>query len=523
MNFIALSLPTNGPAKRQELEIGTTARKFFISYSHAEAEERALAKWFHEALLRAGHQSFIDAGIPLGAKWSDEIERNLAACDYFIVLLSEAAVKSEMVIEEARRANSLRRQLIPVLVRFDGEFGYHLGAIINPLQWERWESEDDSETVLQKILHLAGGSATPQPAAPPAKRHAAKSPRKAALPRPAPMASPAPGGTLTLTNPFYVKRAIEKPLMELAAEAGATVTIEAPRQIGKSSLLQRYLTACQKARQRTVLIDLSRFDNSDFQSYNRLLGAIADTMSRKLGIEGVAPAEIAGTRKFCDWIEDHVLKTAEEPVIAAFDEADAVFDYEYCRDFFRMLRSWQNSRVESRVWQRFGLAMVISTERNLLIANATASPFNVGLQVPLEPFDLKECLRLNGRFEKLTGKSLAAAEVKQLWELLGGQPYLTHQAIYAIVTNRVRDTKKLIAEADSDGSPFADHLRALLGRIAQRAEFNLAGAFRQILAGGPAADQRAVGRLKAAGLVRLENNRPVPANQLYAQFFRRML
>ncbi|MGH9832940.1 MAG: AAA-like domain-containing protein [Blastocatellia bacterium] len=503
--------------------MGITARKFFISYSHAEAEERALAKWFHEALVRAGHQSFIDAGIPLGAKWSEEVERNLVACDCFIALLSEAAVKSEMVIEEVRRANSLRRQLIPVLVRFDGDFGYHLGAIINPLQWERWESKKDSEPILKRILHLAGGSATPQPVAQPAKRRAAKSPRKVAPPRPAPMASPVPGGALALTNPFYVKRAIEKSLMKLAAEAGATVTIEAPRQTGKSSLLQRYLAVCQKARQRTVLIDLSRFDTYDFQSYSRLLGAVADTMSRGLGIESGAPAEIAGTRKFCNWVEDRVLKTVEEPVVAAFDEADMVFDHEYCRDFFKMLRSWQNSRVESQFWERFGLAMVISTERNLLIENATASPFNVGLQVLLEPFDLKECLRLNGRFEKLTGKSLAAEEVKQLWELLGGQPYLTHQANYAIVTNRVRDAKKLIADADSDGSPFADHLRALLGRITQRAEFNLAGAFRQILAGSLATDRQAVSRLRAAGLVRLENNRPLPANQLYARFFRRML
>ena len=139
------------------------------------------------------------------------------------------------------------------------------------------------------------------------------------------------------------------------------------------------------------------------------------------------------------------------------------------------------------------------------------------------PFDLKECQRLNGQFEKLTGKSLDAAELKQLWELLGGQPYLTHQAIYSIVTNRVRSAKKLIAEADGDGSPFADHLRALLGRVIHRAEFDLARAFRQILAGDPAADRRAAGRLKAAGLVRFENNRPVPANQLYARFFRRML
>jgi serine/threonine-protein kinase len=510
------------PSFFRKLEMGITARKFFISYSHAEAEERALAKWFHEALLGAGHQSFIDAGIPLGAKWSEEVERNLTACDCFIALLSEAAVKSEMVIEEVRRANSLGRQLIPVRVRFDGDFGYHLGAIINPLQWERWESKKDSEPILQKILRLAGGSASPQPASQPAKRRAAKSPRKDAPPRPAPMASPVPGGALTLTNPFYVNRAIEKPLMKLAAEVGATVTIEAPRQTGKSSLLQRYLTACVKQRQRIALIDLSLFDADDLQHFHRFLGAIAETIARELGLERAAPVEIGGARRFSYWLEDHLLKIVREPIVLAFDEADSVFDHSYSRDFFKLLRSLQNSRMKSDPWQRLGLALVISTERNLLI-EATTSPFNIGLHAPLHPFELGECLRLARRFEKLTGNAPGEAEVRQLWELLGGQPYLTHVAMHALAAKRFANAKKLIEKADDEGSPFFDHLRALLGRISQRPEYDLTAAFRRIIEGEPLADRQAVSKLRAAGLVRLENNRPVPANQLYARFFRRML
>ena len=68
------------------------ARRFFISHSHAERAEVSLAKWFHDALLRAGHHSFIDAGMPLGVKWSRKSNENLDQCDYFVGLLSEAAV-----------------------------------------------------------------------------------------------------------------------------------------------------------------------------------------------------------------------------------------------------------------------------------------------------------------------------------------------------------------------------------------------------------------------------------------------
>ncbi|MGH9847100.1 MAG: TIR domain-containing protein [Blastocatellia bacterium] len=41
--------------------------------------------------------------------------------------------------------------------------------------------------------------------------------------------------------------------------------------------------------------------------------------------------------------------------------------------------------------------------------------------------------------------------------------------------------------------------------------------------GDPPDDPLAIGRLKAAGLVRTENRTFVPANQLYARYFRRML
>ncbi len=502
----------------------TTARKFFISYSHAEAEERALARWFHEALLRAGHQSFIDAGIPLGAKWSEEVERNLTACDCFIALLSEAAVKSEMVIEEVRRANSLRRQLIPVLVRFDGDFGYHLGAIINPLQWERWESKKDSEPILQKILHLAGGSATPQPVKQPAKRRAAKSPRKDTPPRPAPMAPPVPGGAIERADPFYIKRRIEKPLMELALKKGQTVTIEGPRQCGKSSLLQRYLAACEKANQQWALIDLSRFDEAGFQPYSALLTTVARALSRKLNLATDLSAGIADSLDFCFWIEDNILKRVSEPVVIGFDEVDRVFDYEYRHDFFTTLRSWHNDRAASKkTWGRLGLVMVISTERHLLVDNATLSPFNLGLHALLQPFDLKECLRLNARFEKLAGKSLSENDVGRLWELLRGQPYLTHEAIHAVATRRITSVKRLVETAADDDGPFADHLRSLLKRITLRGDYNLPIVFKQIIANDPPNDQQAIGRLKAAGLARIENKKPVPANQLYLRYFGRML
>jgi len=501
--------------------MGTTARKFFISYSHAEAEERALAKWFHEALLRAGHQSFIDAGIPLGAKWSEEVERNLTACDCFIALLSEAAVKSEMVIEEVRRANSLRRQLIPVLVRFDGDFGYHLGAIINPLQWERWESKDDSKPILKKILHLAGGSASPQPVKQPAKRRTAKPRRKTALPRPAPMASPQPSGSMWADDPLYLSRDADATAIKLAANQGVTLVIEAPRQIGKSSLLQRYLAECHRTGKRTALVDLSGLD---FSSYDGLLTEIVAELSLELDITASSTPAIINQQQFTHWVQQRVLTSPATPVVLAFDEADSIFAQDYRQKFFAVLRSWHNRRARAgSPWRKLDLALVISTEPHLLIDKPTLSPFNVGNRLKLRPFTPEECYRLNQLHHHLTGRQLDETQVRQLRDLLGGQPYLTRLAYHLMLVDQTYSFDDLTRAAEANETPFADHLRALLSRLRERSDYNLAAAFRQIIRDGQTGDQAAVARLKAAGLVREEDDRVVPANGLYARFFGRVL
>jgi hypothetical protein len=502
---------------------------FFISYSHDGKDSSRLAEWLHDNLSSKGHDAFIyKQDVPLGVKWGKFIDDRLRKCDIFIALISENSIRSANVIEEVQTADSLHRKrkrpiIISVRVKFDGDPDYQLRAIVNHYQWTVWNRPKDSPFLLEKILKLIKDPSAPV-GEPPAKPSAKTRPaRIRVLARPFPMASPIPGGAIETTNPFYIKRRIEKHVMDLAPMEGQTITIEGPRQCGKSSLLQRYLAACDKAKHRWALIDLSRFDETALQNYSHLLATIARALSRELNLATDTPTGITGSLDFGYWIDDHILKRATEPIVIGFDETDRVFDYEYRRDFFGALRSWQNDRVKyKKSWGRLGLVMAISTERNLLIDNATSSPFNIGLHIQLQPFDLKESLRLNDRFNKLSGKSLSDDEVKRIWKLVGGQPYLTHEAIHAVVTRRVTSVKRLIEDADGADSPFADHLRALLSRITRRAEYNLAAVFRQVIAGEPGADRQAVGRLKAAGLVRIEGGKPAPANQLYARFFGRM-
>jgi hypothetical protein len=502
-------------------------RKFFISYAHAEAEERELAAWLRASLNEAGHEVFIDTDIPLGTCWAEEVERRLQWCDFLLVLLSAASVRSEMVTEEVRRAREQRRangrpSILPLRVKYDGDLGYTLGAFLQPLQWLSWDGQSSSARVRQAILCVATDSAMPPEISATQTSTLQTSPLPSALAaRPQPTASPLPGAMYP-EDPFYIARDADARVLKVAAARGQTLTIQAPRQIGKSSLLQRYLSACTESGSRFVMVDFSVLSEADFHDYAALLGCIAAEVRHELAADSPPPA-VHNSQQFTHWLEDLLRQQPNEPLTLACDEADGVFDRPYRRDFFKMLRSWQNRRALKPAWRKLGLALVISTERHLLIDDARDSPFNVGLHVALQPFTLAECRELNWRHEEHEGQSLPDDEVAQLWQLLRGQPYLTREAFRALLAGRLDDAAELPGDAEREDGIFADHLRALLNRLQARPEFNLVAALRRVIQGEQVADQAAITRLKAAGLVRHEGSRAVPANELYAHFFGKVL
>jgi hypothetical protein len=503
-------------------------QKFFISYAQAEVEERQLAAWLHDALRTNGHEVFMDTNIPLGTRWADEIERCINRCDFLIVLLSAAARASDMVTEEVRRARDChlihgRPIIIPLRVRYDGDLGYILSALLRPFQWARWESDNDSARVLQAILRVATHPSTQLPSPRSTTLITGSTLSATILSHPMPMASPVPGGSMLSNDPFYITRSNDERILERAQSHGETVTIEAPRQMGKSSLLQRYLTACQHAGQRVVLIDFGLFTERELATCAGLLSSIAMELQHALDPDDASEPVLNNPQRFTHWLERQILTRVSDTMVLAFDESDRVFDHDYRRDFFMMLRSWQNRRARSQDWRRLGLALVISTERNLLIDDATASPFNIGLHVVLRPFSLAEGQQLNQRYQQHSGFALVEDEVVQLWELLGGQPYLMRQAYHALSTGQVPSFAGLLDDASRDDSIFADHLRAVLKRLRLRPDYRLTTAFRQIIHGRKVSVQEAVPRLQSAGLVRYDGQRSVPASTLYARFFGRVL
>ena len=226
----------------------TELKRFFVSYRRRADLDRGLATSLVEGLKRAGHEVFVDVQMPIGSFWVAEIERRIGWCDYLVVLLSEEAIHCEMVQEEVRRAHHRQQQvgrpaILPIRVCYEGPLGYELDFWLEPLQQRLWAGPEDSERLLCEILSIASTAApvgaAPVPA-PPSSALAAPDPRRP-LPAKDPRILRAPRGALRPDDPFYIRRKADQRIDTAAPRPGETLVIMGPRQVGKSSLLIRYL------------------------------------------------------------------------------------------------------------------------------------------------------------------------------------------------------------------------------------------------------------------------------------------
>jgi hypothetical protein len=454
--------------------------------------------------------------------WGATILAWLAASDFFVLLLSARSVHSEMVREEARVAHGRRAaegapRFLPVRVAYHGPLGYALGAWVNPYQWTTWETGTDTQRVLQQILDVIEARAeAPEPGVPaPAGLIPSDEFR-----RPEPTADLSrlgrPGGVLRPDDPFYIERPADREILDIAHHLlEETVLIKGPRQVGKSSLLGRYLAECRRVGKRTALIDMSLLQQ-DLGHYPRFLTSLAAELLDEFQLEGTSA--IPGSVQMTRFVRDKILNELPHNLVVAFDEVERVLGQPYQSDFFAMLRNWheRRRRLDRPEWARLELALVISTEPYLLISDAKRSPFNVSVPIALPLFSAAECRELNRRY----GNVVSDEQAERLRrELLNGHPFLTRLAYHYLTRPGALALDELIRDADRLDGPFGDHLRGLLMRLRENTEQDLLAALRQVIRHGTASNEDTTVRLLGAGLIRREGDRLAPANGLYARFF----
>jgi hypothetical protein len=496
--------------------------KIFISYKRNVEPDHSLAGRVFEALRQQGHEVFIDRTLTVGQQWAKEIETRVRASDCLIVFLTAASSASAMVKGEIEMAldqaakNAGTPRILPVRLAYAGPLPYPLNAWLDPLQYALWQGDADTPHLVQELATAVTGTPLPRPALTlgPASQRDGQPLYSAPL--------PPPGGALDVEDPWYIRRDSDTAASRLISQQGVTLVIKGSRQMGKSSLLVRTLSAAIDLGKRCALIDFQMFGQETLRSstafFRRFAESVADQLDLQHNVAQFWDAGLSDSQNFTRYVEKQILQPLDAPFVLAIDEADILFQSEFLYDFFGMLRSWHNARanpLKKKTWKKLDLVLVTSTEPYLFIDRDHESPFNVGEVQALSDFTQPQVQELN----TLHGAPLFQPDVDRLYNLVNGQPYLTRKAFYAVKSGTTPE--QLFNKASEDDGPFGDHLRNYFLRLLNHPE--LAAALKQVALGRGCPDAKLADRLKGAGLVKSESGKVVPRCSLYAHYFRERL
>ncbi|MEL7357911.1 MAG: AAA-like domain-containing protein [Cyanobacteria bacterium J06560_6] len=326
-----------------------------------------------------------------------------------------------------------------------------------------------------------------------------------------------PAESVPLGSPYYIQRKpYEFQCYKLIRQPGALIRIKAPRQMGKTSLMNRIINHAQDYK--TAVVNFQQTDREIISDLDRLLRWLCANIARQLKLPPMLDDfwdEDIGSKMSCTlYLEEYILEQIDEPIILALEESSELFDYDaVSKDIFTMLRTWHEYTKHNETWENLRLILVQSTE-NYIPLNVNQSPFNVGFEVPLSPFTREQVSTL----AKRSSIEIVPQTSHQLMDLLAGHPYLTRLALHHIARGSV-DWESLFALASTDAGIFKEHLHRHLWNLQQHAELCIF--FRDVLS-QPApmrVPQEYAFKLHSMGLVTLDGNQVQVSCGLYRQYF----
>lgn len=328
-----------------------------------------------------------------------------------------------------------------------------------------------------------------------------------------------PYGTMKPDSAFYVIRQADFLSLNYFNHTKATtIYVQSPRQMGKSSLMQR--TVFQLRQQyglKTAFIDFENFTEAQLSNLDDFLIELCSMIGDALDIPEEIDKYWSSARrsaliKCSNYLSKHLIPTLNQPFILAMDEVERILGTPFQNDFFGMLRTWHNDRAHNPNFAKMSLFLSSSTEPQLFIDNPNQSPFNVAEPIILYDFDITEVQQLNQSHPvQLTQNQLVS-----LTDLLNGHPFLTRLALYLIATRRY-DFATLQQTATFEDGPFGNHLSYFWQKISDSKE--LQQALQQICRHQTYPADKLYYRLKGAGLVKRIDKQVVMRNQLYERYF----
>ncbi|MEL6491105.1 MAG: AAA-like domain-containing protein [Cyanobacteria bacterium J06621_3] len=326
-----------------------------------------------------------------------------------------------------------------------------------------------------------------------------------------------PTESVPLGSRLYIQRnPYESQCCQIIRQSGALIRIKGPRQMGKTSLMIRIVDSAKDYL--SVIINFQQTERTTIASLDKLLRWLCANIAYQLKLPPMLDEfwdEDIGSKMSCTlYLEDYILDNIDRPLILVLEESSELFEYvDVSKECFSMLRTWHEYTKHQDAWKNLRLILIQSTETYVPL-NVNQSPFNVGFEVPLTPFNEAQVIALAER----SGVTLTGRDRTQLISLVGGHPYLIRLALYHL-SRGTTNWQTLIATASSDEGIFSNHLQRHLWNLQQHAMLCIA--FRQVIDQTEpvrvAQDQGF--KLHSMGLVTLVQNQIQVSCELYQQYF----
>lgn len=327
-----------------------------------------------------------------------------------------------------------------------------------------------------------------------------------------------PGAQLPLDFVYVERPPVELHCYQEVLQPGALIRIKAPRQMGKTWLISKVLNYAANEGCRTGDLNLRlAVDTEDYTNLDQFLRFFCASISLLQGmpnrVEEHWQQKLGNSKLKCTSYFQKYLLAVDYPLVIALDELDRIYPYPtIAGHFLGMLRTWHEMAKTKVVWQK--LRWIVGYRETFTQLSHHQSPFNVGTEINLSIFTKEQVCKLVQMYELTWDET----QVEQLMGIVGGLPYLLHQAVSHLGTHQDITLEELLATASTSEGIYNDHLQGLMLRLQQS---SLIKPLKQVMvANSPVQiNFEQISKLHSMGLVLQQGDQVVPSCQLYRQYF----
>lgn len=215
----------------------------------------------------------------------------------------------------------------------------------------------------------------------------------------------------TLTGRSYIERDADSELRAAIQYNDRYPFFLAPRQSGKSSVMERMRSLLATEDLRIIIIDLSLFPQKSLNDFDQFVLNFMNMVYEKLGLAETLEERLRSLKRGPMFFLESVrllLNTLTGRIIICIDELDVLLTSEFKDDFLSQIRALFNVRASDPLFKRIQFIVAAAVSQDAFISDPNRSPFNVGAKITLRDFNKKQVYKLVG-----VGNWLDRAEFEQ--------------------------------------------------------------------------------------------------------------